>query len=107
MLFKSLAVLAVNLLSHALVIEDDMGAVPDDDDNKVVRRRNTNNFGVDEGAAEHSCTLSIERSIAGPYDYKSIIGSGKPFEDSYFTPNTDQQLRWNDFPRKDKNNLER
>jgi len=38
-------------------------------------------------------------ALAGPYDYKKIIGSGVRFDDSYFFPASKDMITWTDYPR--------
>jgi len=95
--------------------DDSVAALPEEDDLESIegladeQERPETYFPDEEkyavGVDDHSCTYSIERSIIGPYDYKRIIGSGEPFEDSKFNPNTGEQIHWSDFPRVDRNNL--
>jgi len=45
--------------------------------------------------------MSIQRSVAGPYDYNAIIGSGVRFEDSYWFPPTSELVQWSAYLRTD------
>ena len=49
--------------------------------------------------ATQSCRLSIERSIAGPHDYTSIIGSGEKFTDDYWFPADSSMIYWPAYPK--------
>ena len=91
-MIKSAFATALLTLTTGLTFDSDFGAIPDQDPNRIVRA--PANLGTDEDSAPRTCTLSIERSIVGPHDYKSIIGSGKRFEDSWFNPNTEAQIVW-------------
>jgi hypothetical protein len=65
--------------SHALQVEPKsyewMHAIPDDDANPTLKNDDllTSLAAGDTGSAAHTCTLSIERSQAGPYDWNAIM----------------------------------
>ena len=62
-------------------------AIPDDLLNEEsVEFANFASFDFDFASAPITCELSIERSLAGPYDWNKIVGSGNRFSDDYFFP---------------------
>ena len=69
-----------------------LAAIPDETENTSINPNNFDFGNYDFGANELplTCDLPIKRSIIAPYDFNSIIGSGKKFEDTeFFAANTD------------------
>lgn len=81
---------------------ENLTAIPDNDNNdEVDNAYYLSALEVGNNAAPHTCVMSIQRSVAGPYDFNAIIGSGVRFEDSYWFPPTSDLVQWSDFKRSD------
>lgn len=73
-------------------------AIPEDTLNKpLVQEMNLASFDFGIDAAPLTCNLSIERALAGPYDWKKVVGSGNRFEDSYFFPASKSMIVWDNY----------
>ena len=86
-MLTKLSVLVV--AAYAAIPEDTLNAevVPAEDMNFA-----SFDFGVEQ--APLTCNLSIERAVAGPYDWTKIVGSGDRFQDDYFFPANESMIVW-------------